>query len=452
MQYDVFICHASEDKEDFVRPLAERLRLQHLQVWYDEFSLSIGDSLTEKIDEGLKKSRFGIVVLSPSFFKKPWAKRELKGLTAREMAEKADLILPIWHRVTLSEVLEFSPPLADKKAASSGDGINVVLREITKKLRPDESPLIVARDHLVNLGLEPPPISDEWWLDMVEFKEYLRFPDLNYNRRWIFPLPCPNEDRGLDRGLNIASAALQSDWSFDGEELGISPITPPDQVHEFIRQWPGLFDCARQNAAVLALYAPQITIPGFDEGFEDVFDQLMEPGNKGADRIFSYGHHDTVDDMGPLCGDVIAYRHPLFGNYTEDDLGHWYFDAHDTYYFRCKMDIWEGLVWLLSADSDWLPDRYRDVFIRGILSRDQWTHESDYYNNIFFRSLLLKTKSKFKLTKTVKAGLIQAIDKVKEHYEIKDDSHKIMQKLIEWNAVGRHYDYREWLESQRAKK
>ena len=76
MQYDVFICHASEDKKDFVRPLAEKLKQQYVDVWYDEFSLNIGDSLTQKIDEGLAKSRFGIVVLSHNFFNKPWAKRE----------------------------------------------------------------------------------------------------------------------------------------------------------------------------------------------------------------------------------------------------------------------------------------------------------------------------------------------------------------------------------------
>lgn len=116
MQYDVFICHASEDKKDFVRPLAEKLRQQHLDVWYDEFSLKIGDTLTQKIDEGLSKSRYGIVVLSHNFFKKPWAKRELNGLTLREMVEKKDLILPIWHRVYVQDVMQYSPPLADKKA------------------------------------------------------------------------------------------------------------------------------------------------------------------------------------------------------------------------------------------------------------------------------------------------------------------------------------------------
>jgi hypothetical protein len=170
MQYDVFICHASEDKDDFVRPLAELLRHQHVEVWYDEFSLSIGDSLTQKIDEGLQKSKFGIVVLSSNFFKKPWAKRELSGLTFKEMLEKRDVILPIWHRVTVEEVAKYSLPLADKKAASSVDGINSVLRQIIKKVKPDDSPLVIAREELVKYQLDPPPISDEWWLDIVEFK------------------------------------------------------------------------------------------------------------------------------------------------------------------------------------------------------------------------------------------------------------------------------------------
>jgi hypothetical protein len=453
MQYDAFICHASEDKEDFVRPLAERLRQQHIHVWYDEFSLSIGDSLSQKIDEGLAKSRFGIVVLSPAFFSKPWAKRELKGLTAREMAEKADLILPIWHRLGLREVLEFSPPLADKKAASSSDGINAVLREITRKIRPEESPLIVAREALVDLQIDPPPISDEWWLDIIEFKEFLKFPDLNHNKRWIFPLPFPNEDRGRDRGINIALAALQNDWSFEAEELNISPITPPDTVHEFIRRWPGLYDCARENAGVLALYAPQLTISGFDFGFENVFDRLMAPGNREADRIFSYGGHNTVDGKDALCGDVIALRHPSFGNYTETDLGHWYFDAHDTTYMRSTLEIMEGLIWLLSDDSVWLPSRYRDMFIRGILSRQQWSRPStEYGDNIFHDSLINKTRSQFRMTKTIKAGVSKLVDAIHENLSIKDDSGKILQRLLELDLPKHYYDYLDWLKAKRAEK
>ena len=79
-EYDAFISHASEDKEELVRPLADALVERGLKVWYDEFNLTVGDSLRRSIDKGLAKSRFGIVVLSSSFFAKNWTQYELDGL------------------------------------------------------------------------------------------------------------------------------------------------------------------------------------------------------------------------------------------------------------------------------------------------------------------------------------------------------------------------------------
>lgn len=119
IDYDLFISHASEDKDDFVRPLAAALSSLNVRVWYDEFTLRIGDSLRERIDRGLARSKFGVVVFSPSFFAKNWPQYELNGMVAREMnGEK--VILPIWHRVTKNEVIEFSPSLADRVALNSG--------------------------------------------------------------------------------------------------------------------------------------------------------------------------------------------------------------------------------------------------------------------------------------------------------------------------------------------
>jgi hypothetical protein len=84
MMFDVFICHASEDKETFVRPLAEALRSENVAVWYDEFALKLGDSIRRSLDKGLKQSRFGIVILSNAFFEKRWPQYELDGLAERE--------------------------------------------------------------------------------------------------------------------------------------------------------------------------------------------------------------------------------------------------------------------------------------------------------------------------------------------------------------------------------
>jgi len=84
--YDAFISHASEDKDDLARPLAEFLKKAGFSIWYDEFQLRVGDSLRRSIDKGLANSRFGIVVLSPNFFAKNWPQYELDGLVAKEIA------------------------------------------------------------------------------------------------------------------------------------------------------------------------------------------------------------------------------------------------------------------------------------------------------------------------------------------------------------------------------
>lgn len=127
--YHVFISHASEDKERFVAPLVDELVSLDCRVWYDEFALEIGDSLRQKIDLGLTRSRFGAVVLSPAFFGKNWTNYELNGLTAREM-EGQRTILPIWYNVSKTDVLNYSPTLADKVAlvATGMEIIDVALR------------------------------------------------------------------------------------------------------------------------------------------------------------------------------------------------------------------------------------------------------------------------------------------------------------------------------------
>lgn len=119
-EYDVFISHATEDKDEIVRPLANALVSAGLRVWYDEFELRIGDSLRRKIDAGLARSRFGVVVLSHSFFAKNWPQYELDGLVTREMTGE-QVILPLWHHITKSEVISQSPSLADKVARNTAD-------------------------------------------------------------------------------------------------------------------------------------------------------------------------------------------------------------------------------------------------------------------------------------------------------------------------------------------
>lgn len=88
-EWDVFISHASEDKNDFVRELAKKLTNLNIKVWYDEFTLELGDSLISSIDFGLSKSNFGIIVISKSFLDKKWTDYEYKSLITKEEKGKS---------------------------------------------------------------------------------------------------------------------------------------------------------------------------------------------------------------------------------------------------------------------------------------------------------------------------------------------------------------------------
>jgi hypothetical protein len=117
-EFDLFISHATEDKDGIVRDLVAALEQRGVGVWYDETQLQIGDSLRQKIDAGLARSRFGLVVVSHAFFAKNWPQYELDGLVSLEMAGR-QRILPVWHEITKDEVLDYSPSLADKVALST---------------------------------------------------------------------------------------------------------------------------------------------------------------------------------------------------------------------------------------------------------------------------------------------------------------------------------------------
>jgi hypothetical protein len=132
-KFDVFICHASEDKP-FVTSLAEAIKNAGIEVWYDDFQLGWGDDLRQAIDNGLKNSRYGIVVFSKAFFaRKKWTEYELSGLFAREKPDRK-IILPIWHEITRSEIEKYSPSLADRFAKQS-NSIGEIINELGTLLK-----------------------------------------------------------------------------------------------------------------------------------------------------------------------------------------------------------------------------------------------------------------------------------------------------------------------------
>lgn len=134
-RFDLFLSHSSEDKAAIARPLYEALVAKGVKVWFDEAVLKMGDSLSSKIDEGLARCPHGLVIISPSFLAKRWPQRELAGLVAREMAGGKKVILPIWHDIDETTLVEQSPTLADRVAGRSSDGIDALVAMILDVIR-----------------------------------------------------------------------------------------------------------------------------------------------------------------------------------------------------------------------------------------------------------------------------------------------------------------------------
>ena len=115
--YDIFISHASEDKEEIAEPLSKLLTAHNISNFYDQDSIAWGDSIPSRIDEGILRSKVCLLIISPNFIAKQWTKIEKDAF----MMFDDKKIYPIWHKVSKAEVQNFSPTLAAIKAIKTAD-------------------------------------------------------------------------------------------------------------------------------------------------------------------------------------------------------------------------------------------------------------------------------------------------------------------------------------------
>lgn len=249
--FDVFLSHASEDKEQVVIPLAEELQRRGVRVWLDKQQLTLGDSLSQKIDEGLASARFGVVVLSQAFFSKNWPRRELDGLVARETAFGTKVILPIWHGVTQEQIVAFSPPLAVKLAADTSMGIDSMAAQIQEALGGPLRPGLAIRRVDDREASDPPAGRDDPTADLLaEVRDAVLGQRLGDVRTRVV------------QQLNLAQAALTLT---DGESFG--------------RAMTGLTTIAAAVAAAM----PQDPVAGFAlDAYHRLFESTGEQLRRGG--------------------------------------------------------------------------------------------------------------------------------------------------------------------------
>lgn len=130
-----FICHDSRDKETVARPIAIGLSKLMCPVWYDEYSLRVGDRLREAIERGLKECKKCVLVLSANFFgNSGWTRAEFNSIFTRELIERKDFLLPVWSGVTKEQVFHYSPSLADRVGVNWDLGAEEVLRRLHRAI------------------------------------------------------------------------------------------------------------------------------------------------------------------------------------------------------------------------------------------------------------------------------------------------------------------------------
>lgn len=126
-----FISHDSRDKIEIAGPLAMQLQKFMCPVWYDEYSLKVGHSLREQIERGLKDCKKCILILTPNYLSNEgWGKKEFDSVFTRELIEKQNVVLPVWHNVSAKKIYEYSPSLADRVAVNWDQGVEEVARKL----------------------------------------------------------------------------------------------------------------------------------------------------------------------------------------------------------------------------------------------------------------------------------------------------------------------------------
>jgi len=215
--WDVFISYASEDRAAVALPLAKALQDRGLAVWYDEFELHVGDSLTRTIDTGLAKSRYGVVVLSKQFFAKEWPRKELDALLTRE-GDGTKVVLPVWHSVDAEAVAAQSAILASRYAARTNDGLDSVVRRLLESMeRPSRgflTGLWSGRTGRMRLDQNGDQVSGDYDWKAVEWVGHIegavRDGIFRYQWRW---------DRSEERGqgyfvIDPTDGALNGEWFY----------------------------------------------------------------------------------------------------------------------------------------------------------------------------------------------------------------------------------------------
>ena len=201
------------------------------------------------------------------------------------------------------------------------------------------------------------------------------------------------------------------------------------------------------------MYTPQITIPGFDDGLVDVFDALLGQDRSDAYRMPGYGGgHETKNGRKPLCGELIAWRHPTFGNYTSKELAYSFVQAHDVHYSRQLFTSFECLTWLLSDNAAWMPQQLRSTLLEGMCASTYgWVGDIRDSKNAFSDALFHRSRSKFRVTRNIRSAVVESFAAALHKLGVQENPDTIAERFLTRGFVSGFYDEQDrWRDARKS--
>lgn len=364
MNKRLFISHASEDKQPFVRELAEAFRTVNVDVWYDEYEIKLGMSIRETVDMGLASCDIGLLILSPNYFKKKWTLWELNGLVQKMLSGTAKLI-PILYNLTHEDLLIISPALSDILSLSFEEGIISIVQKVHDTLYPNQPVLFETREILNSFGLPSPDFYDNWWLDRIEF---LGKSNIQYIP-WSLPMNFLKKNV-MSKADALACACMRYTWISEAETMGLNQFTSPCELLYFISNNPGVEDACKVNMEYLALYAPQLFF--FESKFKDRFEKKYRESVHDI-RCIKFASEFkcelTIDGNAPKCNRIFALLDEEFGGYTSSDLLRHFVEGEKFGPRPSRLDYWDVLIELCSERGEIYPTLVKNKLIDGFRSK-----------------------------------------------------------------------------------
>jgi hypothetical protein len=128
---DVFLCHAWDDRQGAAKELCDLLVSYGATVWFSEYDVGLGKSLLTEIEKGLRTSRAGIVLVTPTMLKTLEA---ATGIASKELAAllATDRVIPVAHSTDFDALRDVSPLLGARSKLTTGAALS--LDEAAKKI------------------------------------------------------------------------------------------------------------------------------------------------------------------------------------------------------------------------------------------------------------------------------------------------------------------------------